>query len=406
MNEIDHAILIPHPAPIVWAYVGDVSQHPRWQVGCTSVTFLTSLTKGAGTRWRATLNGRDYVLEATAWYDNVGYEYVIVDGGGYQRNRGRIRLQEAAEGTVVQWTFSYDLSGPLSGLRNSLSFKRQLRNDITESLRNLYTYVMEERRTQSDAGDSKVLMRDAPDVGERASYVPRHASSVENEVEEPLADPDSLVNDIPPDELAYAPQEPESVYAPREPLNIPEPPIAADDTRPNPSVQGDPSDEAPTFNEPPLSSEDTPPSGSAALADPWLTESQRERRWSTYDEPSDPYPSEPTRPEPPTMPAREGEPFPPTPPRRPSDLPEPEPTDDTSQVSVFELFGLSRPSETQEMRQASAADSGMPFEVPPSASQPWETAPHTTDATITAPGGGRLGLRLRQRRKNTKVRRP
>ena len=50
----------------------------------------------------------DVVVEISAWYDTLGYEYRIVDGAKFGENQGRIRLQEVAEGTLVRWIFQYE----------------------------------------------------------------------------------------------------------------------------------------------------------------------------------------------------------------------------------------------------------------------------------------------------------
>lgn len=109
MNLIDHRILIPTSPERVWHFVGDLKRNAEWQANCRSTTMLTSNTKiQPGARLRITPDrGRDVVLEITAWYDRFGYEYKIVEGGPYRDNKGTLRLQEVPEGTIVQWTFSY-----------------------------------------------------------------------------------------------------------------------------------------------------------------------------------------------------------------------------------------------------------------------------------------------------------
>ena len=173
-QEIDHAIAIPHHQTAVWAIVGNLDNNAQWQVDCTELSYLNAYRQQKGTRFRKIdTRGRAYIIEITAWYDGLGYEYTVVDGAAYQENRGRIRLQETPDGTIVQWTFTYEPSGLLSGLTNRLSTRRRLDHQITEGLRNLYHFASE-AGTQFDVRQSRSLMRDAPDAESRASYQSRY----------------------------------------------------------------------------------------------------------------------------------------------------------------------------------------------------------------------------------------
>jgi uncharacterized protein YndB with AHSA1/START domain len=128
MTTLDQRILIPVDPQAVWDRISNLAANPGWQTDCRSVSFLTSLRNGAGTRWRyASAGGHEYVVEITAWYDKLGYEYRFVAGAPFQENRGRIRLQEIPEGTVVQWTFSYERGGMLGGIRDSSPYASKSR---------------------------------------------------------------------------------------------------------------------------------------------------------------------------------------------------------------------------------------------------------------------------------------
>ncbi|HLU12062.1 MAG TPA: SRPBCC family protein, partial [Oceanobacillus sp.] len=116
MTTIDQRVLVPVAQSIVWDYIRNINNNPSWQTDCRSISFLSSKHEGPGTRWRyTTTKGRENVVEITAWYNGLGYEYVFVDGPRFRNNRGRIRLQEIAEGTIVQWTFSFEGGGVFSG---------------------------------------------------------------------------------------------------------------------------------------------------------------------------------------------------------------------------------------------------------------------------------------------------
>lgn len=207
-NVLDHRILIPKSPGIVWQYLSDLSNNVSWQVDCKQVSFITSRHSGVGVRWRYQASDkRDRVVETTAWYEGLGYEYSYIEGTPFQENRGRIRLQEIPEGTVVQWTFSYDTKGFLGGVRNTLNYRRQTENVMMDSLRMLWRKL-----NQSAPADTvrevKSLMRDAPGYEERSRYKPRHPSKLEAETQEKVAD------------TQIAPV-------------ITEPPISDEDTRPS-----------------------------------------------------------------------------------------------------------------------------------------------------------------------------
>lgn len=391
-NVLDHRILIPKSPETVWRYLSDLNNNANWQTNCGSVSFLTSRHTGVGVRWRCQASGHDCVIETTAWYDGLGYEYTYVDGMPFDANRGRIRLQEIPEGTVVQWTLSYDTKGFLSGVRNTISIRRQVEGMMVESLRMLW-------RKLNQAGDdraqreSKSLMRDAPGYEERARYKPRYPSArLEN---------------------AEAAEE-----SPRAVPVIDEPPIADDDTRPSraaePAREAEPDflqkftepeiveDSVPLVqitraaNEPETLKPDTVPDETPAekLADeitpPVITgtRSVESEPVLAADVPKAPEsaPEEMFRPPPPpetAVPAAQT--------RREPISPEELAKMDTREISVFDIFGLPKPSETQELRAVLAGDAAPPQAAPP---------------MITTITGGRIGLRLAQRRSRVKLRRP
>ncbi|MBK8134468.1 MAG: SRPBCC family protein [Chloroflexi bacterium] len=168
MNLIDHRILIPTSPERVWHFVGDLKRNPEWQSNCRAIGVLTSTAKPqAGTRLRITPErGREYVIELSAWYDRFGYEYVVVEGSSFRDNKGTVRLQEVPEGTIVQWTFSYRPG--LFGGGNA----RNQESLIIESLRGLYKLITKSKEVETF--QAKSLMRDDPGVEARATYRPRH----------------------------------------------------------------------------------------------------------------------------------------------------------------------------------------------------------------------------------------
>jgi len=229
MHVIDHRILVPTPPEIVWRFLSDLRRNPEWQVNCSSVSMLTlpQQPPGVGTRWRATSDaGRDYIAEITAWYDRLGYEYTFVDGAPYRYSKGQIRLQDTPEGTVVQWTFQYEVGGMLGSLKNSLGKRRAIENDMIESLRSLWKVITQSAPVDKDY-TPKSLMRDAPDVNARQAYKPRHPT--------PFDQPQGGPTPTPAEEMPRVPD-----------LLANMPPVEDDDTRPRPAVREEPAAVAPT----------------------------------------------------------------------------------------------------------------------------------------------------------------
>jgi len=227
MQTIDQRIIIPAAPDVIWATLSDISQNPTWMQDCEAITFVSTAHSGPGTRWRSTIRkGHDALIQVSAWYNGLGYEYTIVDGVPYKQNVGRIRLQEVPEGTVVQWTFSYDPKG----VRGA----RHLDGIITDSLRTLYKLMQVAREKRPL--EPKSLMRDDPGVEARSTYKPRHPSSVELKQDDALTDTQPkrpvfpLIAEPPitDDDNQFIP------VARR--LELEEPPVEQDDTRPRPPV--------------------------------------------------------------------------------------------------------------------------------------------------------------------------
>ncbi len=309
MHVIDYRILIQAPPEAVWKVVSDIKRNPEWQTNCKAVSILTNIGRnGPGMRWRATsASNKDYVVQVTAWYDRIGYEYTFTDGAPYKSSKGQVRLQETVEGTLVQWTFQYDLSGMLGGIKNSLGHKRALEKEITDSLQNLHKLMS---RLVADARyESKSLMRDAPDVRARQQYKPRHPSVTEQQKTTTL------------EALRPAPK--------LDPFNF-DPPRADEDTRPRPAPEVAPVTDAPAI----LSTRESPavnPSVEPVVSlteprfEPIPASTGQEVTLSTAS-PVAPSAESPTIPEPQRLPDKL----------------------DTATVSVFDIFGIPRPSATQE----------------------------------------------------------
>lgn len=373
MNVIDLEILIPASPEFIWRFLGDPSALPQWQEDVTSVSFLSTQREGQGTRWRATSDkSNDVVVEVSAWYDTLGYEYRLMDGTRFADNQGRVRLHEVTDGTLVRWTFQYELGGVLGGLRNAMRLKRSTTNQLQASLRNLHQLIMQESGGIS-THEAKASVREAPDVDERISYQPRHPSAFH----EPSLD------ELPEGEAETATDKQPVSYDEfdAEPLIF----VADTDTKPNPVVISTETEmEAPAAPEP--SPDDTKP---IQIIPPAIEA---------------PVMPEPRLPDPPPAPERRA-PEPIAMPARPAGR-------ETGHLSVFEVFGLRKPSEANswpapvEPSSSAERDLGAPVLYPrhddPAPAPRLETPPASA-----APGPRYVsvtGWRRQARRRKTVIR--
>lgn len=139
---IDQRILIPAPTYAIWAVLADANQLPSWRIDCQKVEILTARQFGVGMRCRCTPpRGKPKIEEMLAWYEGLGYEYQVVENRAYRSYVGRLRLQAVPEGTIVQWTITYEPKGLLSRLMNKISGRAQLEEDCADSLRQLYRVI-------------------------------------------------------------------------------------------------------------------------------------------------------------------------------------------------------------------------------------------------------------------------
>jgi hypothetical protein len=229
MPIIDQRILIPASQSQVWKYLSDLSRNADWQADCRSVTFLSSKREGPGTRWRMTTSrAQQLILEIQSWYNGLGYEYTIVDGTSMLDTKGRIRLQEIAEGTVVQWTFSFETKGVLGGLRGGT---RQLENDMAASLKALYKQI---KAMPKESAAVRSLMQDSPDVEGRQHYQPRYTPAFDARKSSTSTDPVAVPEAEQTVMRGPAVTVPDAPQAEPVPDLLAEPPIKPDDTKPNP----------------------------------------------------------------------------------------------------------------------------------------------------------------------------
>ncbi|MCY3778816.1 MAG: SRPBCC family protein [Chloroflexi bacterium] len=378
MNVIDLEILIPASPEFIWRFLGDLSALPQWQEDVDSVSFLSTQRDGRSTRWRASSdNNNDMVVEISAWYDTLGYEYSVKDGTSFAENQGRIRLHEVTDGTLVRWTFQYELKGMLGGLRNSMRIKRGTTNQIQASLRNLHQLISQESGGIS-THEAKASVKEAPDVGERLTYKPRHPSTFQDPALEELS---ASETDTDTDK--------QPAFYDFEPSSEPVPAAVDTDTKPNPVVLA-PGFELEIEGEPDVKLDDTKPVVIEALfEDSAVVEPEPA---AALPSPVSDMLSAPMR-ERPSPPLRE--------------------TRDTAELSVFEIFGLQKPSEARaeaRLLRTAGRKTDRPDEISAELAQRKVSHIETPEymmppATVAESASGSItGLRRRARRGSTMLR--
>ncbi|MGQ9907926.1 MAG: SRPBCC family protein [Candidatus Flexifilum sp.] len=241
MNTLDRRILIPAPQAAVWAAISDLAHSGAWNADWQQVAFLTTKREGRATRFRCRdSKGKEAVVEITAWYNGLGFEYTYIDGLGLKNPIGRIRLQEIPEGTIVQWTFQWE---------GSRGAARKLESRLEDNLKALYRQVTQAGRQPMT--ESKSSMREAVSFSDRSHYQPRHPSAMPTPAgtNAPAAAQEFTFDDLdiapvtgsaldlqiePPlqtDDARLIPAQPEAFDFALDP------PIREDDTRPRPAIE-------------------------------------------------------------------------------------------------------------------------------------------------------------------------
>ncbi len=386
---IDQRILIPAAADAVWLYLNDPALVSRWNRSAKQVSLLSTRMTGVGVRRRVTdASGKSVVEEITAWQENLGYEYTVIDGS-YKAFKGRLRLQSVAEGTLVYWTVEYRLRGLFAGLR--IGRRRRMVRQISDSLLALRRVIEasgvrldpERQRRYAMQADPGLAARqarmnqptplpmpssktgtgeisktpafakafigedDIPELPPASATVPPPTSfptsvptSVPTNAPQPI--PTILgVRTAPPPIVAAIPAP--TVMQPPAPLIV-EPPIDPHDTRPSavPTPAEPPRADAPdssfsNFPTVPLElvapkrGNDAPPTETQNIVLPPVEDTSLAERNATRAEPA---PTRSMPPPPPDEPAIEA---PPSLPEQPNDVPK--------EKSIWERFGVDKPVE-------------------------------------------------------------
>ncbi len=203
MTVIDQRILIAASVEYVWVYLAEPAYVSKWNRRAKQMSMLTARAEGVGMRRRCVdTHGQSVVEEVTAWLPPYGYEYHVVDGP-YRSFTGRLRLQSVPDGTQIQWLVDYELRGFLSGLRNQFGHQRRLRVQLADSLRGLRRLIEASGVRLDREKQAKVAMQADPGFAARLarSADPTRQSGV-------LSLPPEAIITVGDDDLPELPPEP------------------------------------------------------------------------------------------------------------------------------------------------------------------------------------------------------
>lgn len=224
MTLIDQRILVPAPIQVVWSVIANHSQLPRWRQDCKAVSLLSTRADGIGMRRRITpIKGKDLIEETIAWYDGLGYEYRLIDGANqFKSYTARLRLQPTPDGTIVQWTVSFETRGLLGKLFGNRRRRRKFEKTSAESLRQLRRYIEGMGIKIDHEYRQKVGVRSSPDANARQEYGAKLSAQHQP------ATSSAPITEPPLTTQSSQPTQPAQSTSSR--LGIIEPPIKPDDT--------------------------------------------------------------------------------------------------------------------------------------------------------------------------------
>ena len=347
MSLIEQRILVVASAEAVWPYVSEPMLIAKWNRAYRQMSVLSTKSTGVGARRRGVGgSGKSVVEEVTAWLDNIGYEYVVVDGP-YASFRGRYRLQAIPEGTIVNWAVDYHLRGVFGGVRNLLSFRRQQENLMADSLRNLRKLIEANGLRLQSGEHARFAMQSGPSAEDRAARAPAYHGEPGALRPVTISDDDlpelPLASTVGGAKLETGSFVPSFAAEPGATARL-EPQVEEDDTKPRPPTS---LRETVSPNETADPAAPTVPISLVAPPSAPLPDTQ------TVNLPASP-PPKTKAPTPPVTPPKPAPPAPdtlperiPTGPVQVPAIPEP-PVDqkrDSKEMSIWEVFGVERPSE-------------------------------------------------------------
>ena len=136
MLRVEESVMINRPVAEVFAYVADMSTHPRWDAGCEEAAYASPPPIAVGTRYRRTdrMFGRRYKTtgEVTAYEPNRKITWSISGG---MRGSATLICEGVGNGTNVRGSFAAEM-GRLSRLAEPL-LALMMRRAARTSVRNL-----------------------------------------------------------------------------------------------------------------------------------------------------------------------------------------------------------------------------------------------------------------------------
>jgi hypothetical protein len=341
---IDQRILIPAPVHLIWPLLADPHRQPQWRIDCQTVTILTPRQFGVGMCQRCTApSGKQRIEEITHWFEGLGFEYRLLQNRRYKTWASTVRLQAVPDGTIMQWTAKYEVAGLWWRLMDRVYGRAQQEEDMAESLRNLRRLIeslgyqdgqAQIRRSQSlqpVASIVRASTQPLPAVSTATALVQETAAKTKPRKPEGLEEA-LVAQNLKPSPLASTPPpEPKAGSAAAaltpllSPLSITPSPISAQSTPLGP-LEPIPSDQTLPKGMP-ESLKATPPQGT-----PKVDVSRLRYAEDILTDPNLPAISGPSES---TQAIRPG-------------LPPPTDSRDTGEISIWEAFGLMRPSQLDQ----------------------------------------------------------
>lgn len=200
---VDQRISIPLPVHAVWSVLADQAQLQRWRVDCQTVQILSARQFGVGTRRRCIPpHGSDKIEEISAWFEGIGYEYRLTENRSYKEWIGRIRLQAIPEGTIVQWTITYEMRGLLGRLLNFIGGRAQLEEDCGESLRRLRHWAESNYlAAQGESAKRRQTLQPIPSIVRSSTQpiiIPPQDAAADTKPRKPIGLEDVISSSAPP----------------------------------------------------------------------------------------------------------------------------------------------------------------------------------------------------------------
>ena len=148
MNSVTQEVTIQAPRKKVWEVLANIGAVHEYSQNVDHSYYVSPNTTGIGAARKCELGDSSWVEErAIDWQDNRGYTLQVADGEGLgplDSLAVAFELNDAAQGTKVRQTMSYNMKGGiLRPILNALA-RGQMRKAIDVNLTGLKAFVEQE----------------------------------------------------------------------------------------------------------------------------------------------------------------------------------------------------------------------------------------------------------------------